>query len=201
MLHTAILGHLPPSSSIHKLPPNYQLTEKEASTYYHDATLQQHLFEPNYKVFLSTINEDRPHPPLTIDRTRQLATLPIYRSSIGHRNPIPDAVTSDQLTSSFIYEGYQVPAHLSQPLREGPDPHRRLPNRISHDAFINLISFWQISLLDALDYLSWEYKRTDGWMPVHLETPELPRTAEVMDWIDAHGQIRIDRSWVRSSQY
>lgn len=193
MLHTPLLGHLPPKTHPHKLPSNYTPTFKEQERYYRLAMTSKHLYEPNLAQFKLCISEERPFPPLQLARlSRPLGTLPIYRGQIGHRYPIPDAISSTQLTSHYIYEGFQVPLHLSRPRKDYP---AALPRRITHEKFIELIRFWGISLLDALDYLSWEFKRTDGWMPVLLEVSELPRSPEVLDWIDAHSLIKIDQSW------
>lgn len=183
MLHTPLLGHLAPSKYTHKLPTSYKLTEKERERYYFHYLNHKPTLEPSLTVFKKHImSSSYPLPPLKVDRERTINTLPFAKFRIGHRNPLPSSL---HVPTTYIYivDGHQAPQ----------TPTGKYPNPLSHDAFIELIRFWDIALLDALDYLLWEHKRTNGMKLVDLDHGQLPRTPEVLDWMDAFTGTRISK--------
>lgn len=177
MLHLPLYGHTGPLKYRPKVTG--PLTEDEKDFYHHNLTTLAHIYEPSLSLYLKHVQ--RPLPELLIQRKAPINTLPFNLGKIGHKDPVPTYDPKPTLTLAYVYsEGVGLPHYLC----ETADPSLPYPPKVSYEDFIQLIRFWQIPLLDALDYILWEYKRTNGLIPIYLDLSELPRHPEVLDWID-----------------
>ena len=177
MLYIPLYGHQPPSTTRPRL--THPLTHAEIERYKNYLSNYRHLYEPvrSHSQALSL-----PLPDLKIDRELQINTLPMYKGRIGHRSPIYTANPPPQTTLAFVYSDGYLPTHTPT----------TPPGRISHSSFIELLRYWCIPLLDALDYILWEYKRTNGLIPINLDPTSLPRTPAVLDWLDLYSRTPVN---------
>ena len=186
MLRLSLYGHQTPSTTKPRL--THPLTKEEINRYLHHAIHSQHLYEPDPLIFTAIGGE---LPALVLPRTRPISSLPFHKGLIGHKKPLGLYPNTEVLTNTFIYEGAGVNLELGERLANTSRRFARYPRPVRYEKFIALIRFWQISLQDALDYLDWEYIRTDGLSPVKLpqSIPELPY------WADHRASLHIDREW------